>query len=192
MPKSIPTRLEEFGAALHSLFLELPDHDAITDTLDYVLGALFALSRAHELGFRERTGTHFSDYRPHLANYALEISKKRPVNKLWTAGFYFNSAIQRIASAFDRIPQMLGAAKRKDVEGQRTACSAKERMAEVNRRPFDKWERIYDEVNVFKHDPKGRAEGRTVSLSDAIESFEEMLHLLYAGKAKLAVRYRHP
>jgi hypothetical protein len=189
MPKTVPARLDEFGAALHQLLLQLPDHDAVTDTLDYLLGALFALTRAHELGFRDRTGAHFSVYRPHLANYALKIPKNQSVNNLWTAGFYFNSAIQRIASAFDRIPRMLGAKKKKKVGAKRVFTSAKERMTKVNHTPSDKWEKVYDEVNAFKHDPEGRAAGRTVAMTDAIESFEQMLNLLNGSTAKLAARY---
>jgi hypothetical protein len=40
MPNTIPEQFEEFGTALNGLLLELPNHDAITDTLDYALGAL--------------------------------------------------------------------------------------------------------------------------------------------------------
>jgi hypothetical protein len=189
MPKTVAARLDEFGVALHQLLLQLPDHDAVTDTLDYVLGALFGLVRAHELGFRDRTGTQFPIYRPHLANYALQIPKNQSVNNLWLAGFYFNSAIQRIAAAFDRIPRMLGAKKKKKVGTKRVPTSAKERMTEINNTPFDKWERVYDEVNAFKHDPEGRAAGRTVAMTDAIESFEQLVKLLNSSRAELAARY---
>jgi hypothetical protein len=61
---------------------------------------------------------------------------------------------------------------------------------EVNHRPFDKWEKIYSEVNAFKHDPTGRAAGRTVAMSDAIESFEQMLNLLNESGEKLAAQYQ--
>ena len=105
------------------------------------------------------------------------------------AGFYFNSAIQRIAAAFDRVPQMLGAKKKKKVGTKRVSTSAKERMTEVNHSAFDKWQKVYDEVNAFKHDPEGRAAGRTVTMTDSIESFEQMLNLLNARKADLAARY---
>lgn len=189
MSKTVPARLDGFGVAIHQLFLQLPNHDAVTDTLDYALGALFGLARAHELGFRDRTGAHFSVYRPHLANYALKIPKNQSVNRLWMAGFYFNSAIQRIAAAFDRVPQMLGAKKKKKVGTKRVSTSAKERMTEVNHSAFDKWQKVYDEVNAFKHDPEGRAAGRTVTMTDSIESFEQMLNLLNARKADLAARY---
>ena len=67
--------------------------------------------------------------------------------------------------------------------------SAKERMAEVNGTSFDKWEEIYDEVNAFKHDPGGRAAGRTVTMNDAIDSFDQLLTLLNGGAEQLAARY---
>jgi hypothetical protein len=175
MPNNIIDSLDKSSVSLHQLFIDLPDHDAITDTLDYILGALYGLYRAHDLGFRNRTGAHFSEYRPHLANYALEIAKHQSVNELWSAGFYFNSAIQRIAAAFDRIPQMLGA----------TSRTAKERMAEVNPTAFEKWQKVYDEVNAFKHDPNGKVTGRTVSMSDAVTSFDQILQLLISNKLKL-------
>ena len=74
--------------------------------------------------------------------------------------------------------------------GKRRRTYAKERMADVNRTPFAKWEEVYDEVNAFKHQPDGRAAGRTVTMTDAIESFEQMLNLLTDGKQKLAARYK--
>jgi len=190
MAKTTADRFLEFGEALHNLFLELPEHDAVTDTLDYLLGSLHGLARAHDLGFRDRTGPHFSVYRPHLANYALGIPGNRSMNQSWVAGFYFNSAIQRLAAAFDRIPQMLGAKNKKMVAGRRVSTSAKERMTEVNPSVFDKWEKVYDEVNVFKHDPRGRAAGRTVTMRDALDSFEQMLDLLNTKKRPLATRYK--
>ena len=190
MTRSTSERLQNFGKVLHQLFLDLPDHNAITDTVDYVLGALYGLSRAHQLGFRDRPGGHFPIYRPHLANYALEVPKGREINKLWSAGFYFNSSIQRIASAFDRIPRMLGAKMKKNVGGKSVPTSAKDRMKEVSGSPVTKWEQVYDEVNSFKHAPEGRAGGRTVAMADAIESFEEMLSLLTDGKQTLITRYK--
>jgi hypothetical protein len=115
MPNDIPDQLDEYGRALHTFFLELPDHAAITDTLDYALGALFGLAQADRIGFKDRSAEFVSVYRPNLANYALQVTGDRPVNSLWLAGFYFNSGIQRLASAFDRIPRMLGAKMTKRV-----------------------------------------------------------------------------
>ena len=190
MPKTIPERLERLGASIHELLLALPEHDAITDTLDYLLGALHGLTRAYQLGFRERKGKHFLVYRPHLANYALNIPKNREVNSLWTAGFYFNSAIQRLASAFDRIPRMLGAKMSKQLRAKRVSTAAKERMAEVNSASYRNWELLYDEVNHFKHSPEGRAAGRTATMEDALSAFEQTVDLLKGGTPKLIARYK--
>jgi hypothetical protein len=50
-------RLVRMGLWLHSLLKTLPDHDAITDTLDYVVGAVYGLQRAMHWGFIDRPGT---------------------------------------------------------------------------------------------------------------------------------------
>jgi hypothetical protein len=153
----IVEQLDEYGRLLHKLFVELPDHPAITDTFDYVLGALYGLVQAHNLGFKDRSTQYVPVYRPHLANYALEVSKKQALDSAWTAGFHFNSGIQRLASAFDRLPQMLGAKMKKSVKGKMRPTSANERMAEVNPKTCTHWKGVYDEVNAFKHSPEGRA-----------------------------------
>jgi hypothetical protein len=180
MPKPTSERLQGLGESLHQLLLDLPTHDAITDTLDYLLGALYGLSRAHELKFRDRTGVHFSIYRRLLPNEALKIPKNQAPHDLWVAGFHFNSAIQRLASAFDRIPKMLGAKKK----------YAKDRMAEVNLDDHAQWTLVYDEVNDFKHDPEGRAAGRGVKMADALAAFDQTLALLAKAAPKLKTQYK--
>ncbi|HEY2359667.1 MAG TPA: hypothetical protein VGK36_01025 [Candidatus Angelobacter sp.] len=190
MPKTIQEQLTNYGVSLHELFVDLPQHSAITDTLDYILGALYALSRAHDLGFRDRKSGHLSSYRPNLAKYALSISKSENINRRWMAGFYFNSSIQRIAAAFDRLPQMLKAKMEKRVAGKRKSTSARERMAEVNSAAFAHWQRVYDEVNAFKHSPEGRADGRTVLMDDALLAFQQMLGLIATSKPTLKSLYK--
>lgn len=187
---TIATQLDRYGELLHNLLVELPEHPAITDTLDYVLGALHGLSQAYRLGFKNRSAKYSVSYHPHLAKYALKVPKGEQVNRLWTAGFYFNSGIQRLASTFDRIPQMLGATMKRPVGGRMRATTAKERMGEVNTEPYTHWEAVYDEINVFKHSPEGRAAGRTVTMDDALSAFEEMMQLISNTKAVLAERYK--
>ena len=190
MTKEIAEQLNEYGRSLHNLLVELPDHPAITDTFDYVLGALYGLVQAHKLGFRDRSTRYVAIYRPHLANYALEVSKTGPLDAIWTAGYHFNSGIQRLAAAFDRIPRMLDAKMKKRVRGRMRSTTAKERMTEVNPKSFQYWEAVYDEVNAFKHSPEGRAGGRTVAMNDALFAFEEMMQLISDRKALLTQRYR--
>jgi hypothetical protein len=110
------------------------------------------------------------------------------VNGIWRAGFYFNSAIQRIASAFDRFPQMLGAKMK--VKGKQQKTYVKDRMKEVNPDDYAEWELLYDEVNDFKHSPEGTAAGRSVKMADALTAFEQVIGLLNRGTPKLIERYK--
>jgi hypothetical protein len=163
-----------------------------TATFDYILGALYGLAQAHRIGFKDRSSGFVSVYRPHLANYALQVAGDGSIDSLWLGGFFFNSAIQRLASAFDRIPRMLGAKMTKRVGRARreTGTSAIERMKEVNAKPFVHWKRVYDEVNAFKHNPEGKAAGREVTMKDALAAFCELLQLLTDGQQLLIARYR--
>ncbi|HZT34629.1 MAG TPA: hypothetical protein VFA15_01825, partial [Nitrososphaera sp.] len=185
-PRSMPKQLRDLGESFHQLFNHLPNHIDITDTLDYLLGALYGLRRAYELDFRDRSADHHKNYRDNLAVYCLEIPQRGQVNPLWTAGFYFNSAIQRLASAFDRITQMFGEKATKD-------NPARKRMAKVNAKikagSYAEWEKIYQEVNLLKHPPSGLARGRTVTLADAFKALAQTLDLIEKGKKIIIERY---
>jgi hypothetical protein len=190
MPKTISEELAGFGQSLYKNLVELPDHAAITDTLDYILGALHGLVQANQKGFTNRPKPYVKVYQAYLANYALTVCVGHPVlDSAWEAGFYFNSAIQRLAAAFDRLPQMLGASMTKQVKPNPT--TAIQRMKQVNPKECKNWTSVYKEVNAFKHRPAGRAAGRTVTMEDAVLAFSEMMVLLADSKTQLADRYGH-
>jgi hypothetical protein len=180
MPPTTPEAFQRFGTSLNRLILDLPDRESIVDTLDYLLGAYYGLSRAQELGFQDRTTGQIPSYSAYVANDALAIAAGKPPNQVSLAGFYFNSSIQRLAAAFERIPKMLGAKK----------ANAAEKMKEVNSGDYSNWERVYREVNDFKHKPEGRAFGRGVTMADAVAAFEQTLALLTKGSTTLKARYR--
>lgn len=50
-------------------------------------------------------------------------------------------------------------------------------------------ERVYQEVNDFKHKPEGRASGRGVTMTDAMAAFEQTLALLAKVSPTLKARY---
>jgi hypothetical protein len=164
---------------LRNLLMTLPDHEAITDTFDYILGALYGLSRAIETGFVDRSAGWHSTYRPNLPQYVERILKNETPHERWLAGFFFNSAIQRMAASFDRIPKLLGA----------SGPNARSRMEIVSPQKNVAWDGVYEEVNAFKHDIEGRASGRTVTLEQAIAAFVEIVQLLKANERKLALMY---
>jgi hypothetical protein len=75
------SHLNELGRRLHALIRELPDDDAVTDTLDYIADALYGLDRALMVGFVDR-GTPFHDtYRAFLSKYVLDIIEHRPLHE---------------------------------------------------------------------------------------------------------------
>ncbi len=168
--------LQRQAEYLKALLVTLPDRDEITDVFDYVVGAQYGLMKAIEIGFVDRPGTWHSTYRPHLPQYVEHISTQKPVNDLWLAGFYFNSAIKRLAACFDRIPKLLRA----------SGANARERMKNVNTGSYAAWDKVYGEINAFKHEVAGKAAGRTVSLTEAVKAFEEVIALLKASETKLA------
>lgn len=167
------------GARLDSLLKTLPDHDAITDTLDYVVGAVYGLERAIHWGFMDRPGTWDQTYRPFLTKYVLDIVAGKDIHPLWLGGFYFNSAIQRLAASYDRIPGLLGAG----------TGNARERMISVRGSEGQDWYSVYKEVNALKHSPMGKAEGRRVTLEMALNAVDELLDLVETKSEDLAAKY---
>jgi hypothetical protein len=165
---------------LKQLAIELPDHEAVTDVLDYVIGALFGLMSAIDQGFLDREGSWHTTYRPHFAQYIEYICETKPLHHLWLAGFYFNSGIQRIAACFDRIPKLL----------QASGSNVHERMKSVNKGKYDAWGKVYKEINAYKHDAEARAAGRTVTLEDSVQAFRETVHLLVASKDHISQYYK--
>lgn len=173
-------RLHRSADELKTLLVQFPDRDAITDVLDYVVGAFYGLTKAIEVGFVDRPSGWHSAYRSHLPKYVDDIKTGKPPNAHWLGGFYFNSAIQRLAACFDRIPKLLRA-RGKNVRA---------RMTHVNPKGCPAWANVYGEINAFKHDVAGKAAGRTVSVADAAQAFEELVTLLKANEAKVIALYR--
>src|SRR5262245_41036366 len=124
---TVKKRLEGMGSRLQALLIELPDEDPITDTLDYVVGALYALRCAIEAGLTDRAGRWHETYRTFLANSVLDIVAGMHIHPLWLGGFHFNSAIQRLAATYDRIPGLLGAGEGKARDRMKSVCGSEGR-----------------------------------------------------------------
>jgi hypothetical protein len=171
-------RIERMGARLQVLLGTLPDDAAITDILDYVIGALYALKRAKSLGFADRSGAHDKTYRPYLKRECTQLVDGNMLHSRWFGGFYFNSAIQRLAANYDRIPKLLGARSDK----------ARDRMIDVSGSESRNWYLVYKEVNALKHAPRGKAQGRRVTVEIALSAVEELLDLVEAKAADISAR----
>ncbi|MFL6437687.1 MAG: hypothetical protein ACJ71Q_08920 [Terriglobales bacterium] len=178
-PVAMKATIEKSAEDLRQLLIQLPDKDAVTDVFDYMVGALYGLRKAIDLGFVDRPGGWHSSYRPHLPQYVEAIQTGKPLNQLWLAGFYFNSAIQRLAACFDRIPKLL----------QATGGTARTKMKSANKASYKEWDAVYNEINVYKHNTEGRATGREVGTAEAVAAFNQAVALLLTEEAKLKRLY---
>ena len=188
--KTTQEQLSINARLLTSCLTSFPQHPAVTDTLDYILGAIYGLCQADLNGFKNRPAAYVPEYHPHLANYAINLAEGRRMDSVWTAGFFFNSGIQRLAAVFDRIPKMLGADQKdggREVETHRERSDVRGQPA-----PHAHWEKVYGEVNAFKHDPEGLAAGRTVTMDDAVSACSEVLDLLVRSKESINRGFPEP
>ena len=141
-------------------------------TLDDFLGVLYALIYARHNEFAERTGPIEV---PVVVKRAKDVGEGtvRTSGK-WLAGFYFNSALFRIAAAYHR--------GLKVVSGKETCKLHKPELLEYVKPEFPKWQHtnldyVYDEVNDLKHTAKGLFNSRKVSQERAIAAVAELLEL---------------
>jgi hypothetical protein len=94
----------------------------------------------------------------------------------WLAGFYFNSAIQRIAAAGE---QLAGILKRLDRR-------AKQQGKGLNiSSPSPALDQVSEEVNRFKHDETGLERGRDITAALAVRALSEIVQTLETHKEPL-------
>lgn len=169
-------QLKELARRVAVLTKELPQYRAI---LDVIAGAIFAAFRATELEYKHRD-LELSD--KYLQNLTMRLERmadgRLPKKHGWLAGFYFNSAIQRIAAAGE---QLAGILKRLERQAKR---QGKETEASNNLPALDE---IREEVNRFKHDETGLERGRRITPSSAVKALSEIVQTLEKYQKPLSV-----
>lgn len=167
-------KLHKLAVRLEVLVGELPQYRAI---LDVVAGGLFALLRAQELDYKHRAGPLSDAY---LRNLALRLARmahgQLPRKHAWLAGFYFNSAIHRIAAAGEQLEGILTRIER------RARRSRKQIPDSITLTSVRK---VRNEVDRFKHDESGFEGGRNVPPALATHALEEILDALDSRKGAL-------
>lgn len=164
--------LKNLASRIALLAREFPQYRSI---LDVLTGAVFALLRARELEYKHRDGQLTNQY---LQNLILRLERmqqgKLPQKHGWLAGFYFNSAIQRIAAAGEQLEGILTRCER---EARRNGKQVK------GLAPLPFLRQVRDEVDRFKHDETGLERGRDVTPSLALDALEEIIGEFDAHKA---------
>jgi hypothetical protein len=165
-------RLKSFALRAAILSRELPQYRAI---LDGLTGAVFALLRTEELEYKHRDGRLTEQYLQNLTFRLERMAKgKLPRKHGWLAGFYFNSAIQRIAAAGDQLEGIL-------TRCERQAKSAGKHVERLT--PLHSVRKVRDEVDRLKHDETGLERGRDVTPPLALEALDEIIGTLEGQKA---------
>jgi len=168
------TYLKDLAQRTGVLVQELPQYRAI---LDVAAGAVFALFRANALGYKHRDGQLSDKYLQNLVTRLQKMGRGQlPQKHGWLAGFYFNSAIQRIAAAGEQLAGILGRLDRQAKRKGEEANTANISLA---------LDQIRAEVNRFKHDETGLEKGREVTPSLAVEGLFEIIQTLETHKERL-------
>jgi hypothetical protein len=108
----------------------------------FIVGALYALHKAIMFGYTDRGEDNWAE----LRQIAEKVSHQDEITEIdWLSGFYFNSAIMRLAAIGERMYRYAG--KQRDITPH-----------------------IRKEVNRLKHDVLGVASGRTVTMRDALDA----------------------
>ena len=147
------------------------EEKALHATLDYLLGALHSLQRAHALGYVDRPAPNNPPACESLRDVATAITAGQPPQGgEWLAGTTSIvpwSGCLPCSTGVSRIKhhQLLSNLHVKHLDGK----------AQTTWR--DLWA-VLEEVNGLKHEASGRWEGRTVSFSQALDAMEELLGIL--------------
>jgi hypothetical protein len=164
--------LRRLSGRLASLMQIVP---LVRDPLDYLVGAIYALLKAEELQYDDRHVALPDDYWQFpikRAKQMAETGTTRAEGK-WLAGFYFNSAILRIAASYHRVLVLL--------TNQRAYVDTLLRKIERTYRfRHTNLSRVHKEVNLIKHDAVALRGGRKVTFDVAIAAIEELIDLVDA------------
>ncbi len=149
--------------------------------LDDLLGAVYSLFYARHHGFADRSHTLTA---PDIANVGVRAtdmaSLKVRIEGRWTAGYYFNSALFRIASVYHRgLQYVVGTQERMEVLVRRARDWFKKSGSTWSAAALGK---VNAEVNELKHLPRGIFTGRSIAFADAIEAVRELLTLFEASQ----------
>jgi hypothetical protein len=165
---------------------EIQSQRALLACLDDLLGAIYSLFYAihHEHDDTRTQALTLPDISNVLVRAKDMTSGKVRTDGKWTAGYYVNSALFRLASVYHRALQIVVGTQGqsfkvllrgthawfKSCQGSVWACSA--------------LKKVDDEVNGLKHTPQGIFTGRNVAFDDAVQAAEELLTLLEAFQVR--------
>lgn len=158
---------------------DLPTDEIGKGLKGLMVGAVYSLRQAADLGFEyrdaQRLGPDYAVELDDVCNYLLSPTEKLLPDK-WLAGFFFNSALIRIAAGSHRVLRMLlgGDDGGFDNLAMRVMC---EKGVDLDTICLLK--SVYQDMNSFKHHrDKLLGKRRIKTLDDGIDAAEKLLKLI--------------
>jgi hypothetical protein len=150
--------------------------------LDDLLGAVYSLFFAIRHNLSERPNPLSERDIDAVLVRAKNIAqaKVRTEGK-WTAGFYLNNALFRIAAVYHRALKIY--AGDSQLEMKKLVKKAEEKYRNAQGRPWESrmLKKVNCEVNRVKHRESGIIKGRDAGLKEAIQATDELLTLIEAA-----------
>ena len=143
-----PSLLQQLSNAATAAAELTPANEQEQAIVGFMLGAIYGLRRAIDLGFVDRTGAKTApDYTQELQRVAHNLASKTDISDdhAWLSGFYFNSALHRIAALGERVSIYAGGRQ-------------------------DMTPKIRREVNRLKHDVDGLMAGRSIGVPEVVSA----------------------
>ena len=148
---------------LSELILTVP---RLGDLFDLSAGVLASLIKANELEYQDRDEELPPEYYPKLSERVRKMSEGTlPPRGFWISGYYFNSALMRLAAVRDQLRRVLH-----EINNQRPDS--------VTELPTDE---LHIEGDRLKHQIPG-LRTRKVQFEEVIEAFEETLAIVKKDK----------
>ncbi len=143
-----------------------------------MLGVVYSLRQAADLGFASRTGSCVGpDYSAELDETGAALVGHKQVPNHWLAGFFFNSALIRIAAGSHRALRTL---YRTNTGRFAELADRAVRENKVEERDIDWLRKVYHDVNAFKHEGHAELlEGRQVeTIEHGVKAAGQLVRLI--------------
>jgi len=144
MQDTILSNIEAFSREIAAV---KTSDDVLLGVKGLLVGSAFCLMKSHQLGFNANVG---SEYPNELCSIPHEIAAGNlPEGGPWLAGFFFNSALMRIAAGYHiLLKRMFG-----NTDESRKVLSKKAvDTGKIHPDDIDLLDKIYQDVNDFKHE----------------------------------------
>ncbi|MGA2988913.1 MAG: hypothetical protein ABSD88_00455 [Candidatus Korobacteraceae bacterium] len=174
-------QLSEFASRIGTLLEANIRSRGLSACLDDLLGAVYSLFYATRHEYTDRTQELNAAAMKHVTHRARSMAQGRiRTDGKWTAGFYFNNTLFRLAAVYHRSLKVVTGKEETEMKVGPLLLIAQEAFRALRQEDWKncKLHEIHRQVNGLKHTGSGIYGGRKVLFKDAVEAIEELLVLI--------------